>query len=33
MFEAQRTGRAGRYGRETQANDLVPAVTHTQDFT
>jgi hypothetical protein len=32
MFEAQRTGRAGRYGRETQANDVAPAVTHTEDY-
>jgi hypothetical protein len=33
MFEAQRTGKAGRYGRGAQANDLVPAVTDTEDFT
>jgi exopolyphosphatase/pppGpp-phosphohydrolase len=33
LFEAQRTGRARRYGREAQANDILPAVTHTEDFT
>ena len=33
MFEAQRTGWAGMYGSERYANELAPAVTHTEDFT
>jgi len=33
MFEAQRTGRAGRYGKRGTGSDLVPAVMHTEDFT